>query len=108
MSARQYSTSADAPTKKRQRSGPSATSIRAEVFRRVILSGYQKMTKKVWLNNRVHIVDDELYDHVEELRERNMKLEIQITNARKVVQNVSDALDRVQKKIEKAFPLGYR
>ena len=53
----------------------------------------------MWFNNRVHIVDDELAQHVEELRDENAKLEIKIANATKLLQTVNDVLKRLQKKI---------
>ena len=54
---------------------------------------------KIWLNNRLHLVDDELGQHIEELRDQNTKLEIKIANATKLLQTVNDALKRLHKKI---------
>ena len=63
--------------------------------------------KQVPLNNRIHIVDDELGEHIEELRRSKIDLEMKIKNARKVVEYVSDQINGLTKSIEGALLDGH-
>ena len=57
---------------------------------------------KIWLNNRLHLVDDELGVYIDKLEADSMKLQLQISNATKMLRTINDALERLTKKIEKS------
>ena len=55
---------------------------------------------KIWLNNRLHLVDDELGVYIDKLEADRMKLQLQISNATKMLRTINDALKRLTEKVK--------